>query len=333
MLAHAAAAATALFEFGTVAARLVRIAEGIDFRLGMRMEGGVVAGPAQLETDGAVAVREGLVGRQRVRSGEVGSGVEEGDGIESGRGPLPVEVREGQIAIGGDGAVFVEGDLVHLLRVPRGYRAPGSGIRRTGIRRWGGRRWERRKAGGARQRGDHELKGIERGASAVEVEFMGEEAVDDLGGDELDGGMVFEEGNGDVGGMGKLGLAVTRVGEAEVGAIEGIAFAALARGGEGSATGRGLGLRVGDYGLRVPGTGLRVGVYGLRVPGTGLRVGVYGLRVGVYGLRVGVYGLRVGDGFRHGSSWFGVQRSAFGVRKGRALCAFSHAMKKPHRVR
>jgi hypothetical protein len=245
MAAQAAAPSAALFEFGTVAARFIRFAEGVVLRLGVGMEGGIVAGPAQLETDGAIAVGAGLVGRQRVRAGGVGGDVEEGDGIDSRSGWLPMGIGEGQDTVGGDDAVFVEGKLVHLVVVPRGHRGPGSRIGRGGIRRRGGGGMGRRKAGRARQSRGGDLESVEGDAGAIELEFVGKEAVDDLGEDELDGGVVLEEGNGDVGGVGELGGAVTGVGEAEVGAVEGIAFAAFAGGGEGSAAEAGLG--VGDW--------------------------------------------------------------------------------------
>jgi hypothetical protein len=87
--------------------------------------------------------------------------------------------------------------------------------------------------------------------------------VDDLGGNELDGGVVFEEGDGDLGGVGESGMAVAGVGVAEVGVVEGIIFAALAGGGDGAAG-------------RVPGTGLRA-------LGTGFRVRL-GLGLGVQGI-------------------------------------------------
>jgi hypothetical protein len=85
---------------------------------------------------------------------------------------------------------------------------------------------------------------------------VGEEAVDDLGGDEADGGVIFKERDGDLGGVREGGMAVAGVGVAEVGVVEGIVFAAPAFDGEGAALGRGFGVRVEGGGIGVEGGGI-----------------------------------------------------------------------------
>jgi hypothetical protein len=66
---------------------------------------------------------------------------------------------------------------------------------------------------------------------------LAEETVDDLGENELDGGVVLEEGDDDVGGMGEDGVAVVLVGPAEVAFVERVVFAAMAAGGDHAAAG------------------------------------------------------------------------------------------------
>ena len=96
-------------------------------------------------------------------------------------------------------------------------------------------------AGGAGEGIGGDLGGPDGGAGADGVEGMGEEAVDDLGHDELDGGVVFEQGDGDVVFVGEGGMAVVEVVVAEMEAIEGEAAAAVAVGFDGAAMGFGFG--------------------------------------------------------------------------------------------
>lgn len=224
----------AVFEFRTVAIRPVRFAERVVDRNGVGMEGGIESVVAQLETDGAAAVGAGLGGGEGMRAGEIGSGVDEGDGIDAGRAGLPVLVGEREGAIGGDEAFVVEGKLVDL--VCGSCRGADSRIGMRAVIRAGiGWRIEGREARGAGQGRVDDLEGVEGGAGAIDFELMGEEAVNDLRADELNGGVVFDERNGDVGGVGQLGMAVMRVGVAKVGMVEGIVFAAAAVGGESAA--------------------------------------------------------------------------------------------------
>jgi hypothetical protein len=91
-------------------------------------------------------------------------------------------------------------------------------------------------ARGAGEGGGNDLTVIDEGAGAFGVELVGEESVGDLGEKELDGGVVFEEGDDDVARVGENGVAVVGVGEAEVSVVVGAVFAAVAVGGDGSAT-------------------------------------------------------------------------------------------------
>jgi hypothetical protein len=95
-------------------------------------------------------------------------------------------------------------------------------------------------AGGAREGEGGDLGGPDSGAGAGGVELVGEEAVGDLGHEELDGGSVLEEGDGEVAGIGEGGKAVVVVGVAEMEAVEGDAAAAAAVGADGAALGFGL---------------------------------------------------------------------------------------------
>jgi hypothetical protein len=95
-------------------------------------------------------------------------------------------------------------------------------------------------AGGAREGEGGDLGGPDSGAGAGGVELVGEQAVGDLGHEELDGSRVFEEGDGEVAGIGEGGKAVVVVGVAEVEAVEGDAAAAAAVGADGAALGFGL---------------------------------------------------------------------------------------------
>jgi hypothetical protein len=92
-------------------------------------------------------------------------------------------------------------------------------------------------AGGAGEGEGGDLGGPDGGAGAGGVELIGEQAVGDLGHEELDGGGVFEEGDGDVIGIGEGGKAVVVVGVAEVEAAEDGAATAAAVSPDGAALG------------------------------------------------------------------------------------------------
>jgi hypothetical protein len=140
-------------------------------------------------------------------------------------------------------------------------------------------------AGGSWEGMGRDLSGPDGGLGAGGVELHGKEAVDDLGHDQLDGGVVFEEGHRDVVLVGEGGMAVMEVGPAEVQAFEDDAVAAGAVGFDGAAVGTGLG-------HRDPGTGHCA--FGLRDPGTGLRFRAHA--AGSW------YGYRLGGGR---GDWFG----------------------------
>jgi len=86
-----------------------------------------------------------------------------------------------------------------------------------------------------------DLEVVDGGACADGVELVGEQAVGDLGEHEGDGGIVLKERDGDVFGVGEGGIAVVIVLEAEVDAVDGVVFAAMAADGESAAAGFGLG--------------------------------------------------------------------------------------------
>lgn len=102
------------------------------------------------------------------------------------------------------------------------------------------------RAGRARhgERGDVER--VDGGAGALRIEPVGEDAVEDLRGQELDGSAVLEERHGDILGVGQGGAAVAIVGEAEMESADDVVFAALSIDGESAAVGpvegRGLGV-------------------------------------------------------------------------------------------
>ncbi len=235
--ADSGAAGAVDFGFGSaavgVAEDAARVVEGLE----VGMEEGVGAEGKQLAADGAVAVGEGIGGREGDRAGSVGGGGEEGEGVGTGSRGTPVRIGGGLVAVGGDGAVFIEGEGVDL---------GGGGV---GVG-FGG------EAGGTGERGSGDLEGVEDGAGAIGLNVVGEESVDDLGGDEADGGVIFKEGDGDLGGGGEGGMAVAGVGVAKVGVVEGIVFAAPAFDGEGAALGRGFGVRVEGGGIGVEGGGI-----------------------------------------------------------------------------
>ena len=105
---------------------------------------------------------------------------------------------------------------------------------------------------GTRQGEGGDLAGVEDFAGAVGVESVGEEALGDLGGDDLDGVEVFEERDGDARAFGTDGEAVFGMRDAEVMTAQG-AFAALE-----TADGEGAAAAGSGSGLRVRGTGIRV---------------------------------------------------------------------------
>lgn len=89
---------------------------------------------------------------------------------------------------------------------------------------------------GARERLGGDVAEIAEGAGFGGIEHAGEEAVGCLGEEELDGGVVLEEGEGDFGALLRaLGVGVVLVGEAEVVAGEGGGVALHAVGSEGAA--------------------------------------------------------------------------------------------------
>jgi hypothetical protein len=95
-----------------------------------------------------------------------------------------------------------------------------------------------------------DLATIGEGASLGRLEGAGEEALGDLGEDELDGGMVFKEGHDNFGALfGALGAAVVLVGMAEVLAADGGGVALEAVDAEGAAAAGFLG-EVGSFGWR-----------------------------------------------------------------------------------
>jgi hypothetical protein len=90
-------------------------------------------------------------------------------------------------------------------------------------------------ARGAREGAGGDLGGVEDFAGAPGVEGIGEEALDDLGGDEANGFEVFHEGDGDAGAGGADGEAVAEVADAVDFAVHGAAFAWESTDGEGAA--------------------------------------------------------------------------------------------------
>jgi hypothetical protein len=111
-------------------------------------------------------------------------------------------------------------------------------------------------AGGAREGVGGDLGGPDGGAGAGGVELVGEQAVGDLGHEDLDGSRVLKEGDGEVIGIGEGGKAVVVVGVAEVKAIESDASAAAAVSADGAALE--FGVVTGDR-LQVTGCRLRAG--------------------------------------------------------------------------
>ena len=105
--------------------------------------------------------------------------------------------------------------------------------------------------GGAGQGKGGDLAGVGEGARGGEIHLAGEDAVGDLGEEELDGGVVLKERDGDFGAfLRALGMAEVFVGEAMVVAAEGGGVALEAVDAESAAAavffgliGRGGGLR------------------------------------------------------------------------------------------
>lgn len=177
----------------------------------------------------------GGVGQDGVGGGEFGmAAVLRLEGAEQrvrgfggfGDGTGGVEFGRGEVAVGGDEVLVVATD-------------GGDGL--LGFRLGFGETWARRALNG--ERGD--VEPVEGGASAFGIEAVGEDAVDDLRGEELDGGAVFEEGHGNILRLGQGRAAVAVVGEAEMESADDIVFAALAIDAEGAAA-----RAVGGHGLR-----------------------------------------------------------------------------------
>ncbi|HEX3663447.1 MAG TPA: hypothetical protein VHU89_18570 [Acidobacteriaceae bacterium] len=132
----------------------------------------------------------------------------------------------GEVAVAADEAFVVEGEAVDRLFL-------GGGLAFGGLLVWIG--LGSGHARGAGHGGGGDLTVIDEGAGALGVEFEGEEAVRYLGENELKGGVVFEERDDDVVGVGEDGVAVVGVGVAEVSLVVGAVFAAVAVGGDGAA--------------------------------------------------------------------------------------------------
>ncbi|MGA7887679.1 MAG: hypothetical protein WCA44_18240 [Acidobacteriaceae bacterium] len=111
-------------------------------------------------------------------------------------------------------------------------------------------------AGGAGHGVGDNLAAVEELAGAMDIDGVGEDSLHDLGGEDLDGFEVFEEGEGDVGAALQDGVAVFGVTDAEVLAAEGGGAAHASGEGEGTAAdgggtedgGAGDGLRSGGHG-------------------------------------------------------------------------------------
>lgn len=112
-------------------------------------------------------------------------------------------------------------------------------------------------ARGARHGVGKDLAAVEELAGAAGVDSFGEDALEHLGGEDLDGVEVFEEGDGDIGTMGKDGATVLRVADTEVLTTEGGGAALASGNGEGAAANGG---RAEDG---VVGDGLRGGGHGI----------------------------------------------------------------------
>jgi len=96
---------------------------------------------------------------------------------------------------------------------------------------------------GARGGEGGDLADVSESAGGGVVEFAGEDAVGELGEDELDGGAVLKEGHDDFGAfLGALGMAMVLVGVAEVARAEGVGVALDAVDFEGAAAAFGFGL-------------------------------------------------------------------------------------------
>ncbi|MGB9147584.1 MAG: hypothetical protein WCC14_17290 [Acidobacteriaceae bacterium] len=161
-------------------------------------------------------------------------------------------------------------------------------------------------ARGTRQGVGDDLAGVEDFAGADGVDGFGEEALDDLGAEDLKGFEVFKERDGDVAASGKDGVAVLRVADAEVLATEGVGLALASGDGEGAAAN---GARAEDG---IVGDGLRRGRHGgpLAVRGWRLEISVQLSAFSVQ--RSGIRDQR--SAIRDQLSAFSVQGSGFSVR-------------------
>lgn len=138
------------------------------------------------------------------------------DGLGDGAGG--VEGWGGKVAVGADEVLVVAGEAADGF--------------------FGGFGWIGRRESGETGEGESgNAQGGEGDAGTGGIELMGEDAVQDLGGHELDGGAVLEEGDGDVARLGEGGAAVAVVGVAEVEVAEDLVFAAVAVDGQGAALG------------------------------------------------------------------------------------------------
>ncbi|HEX4038674.1 MAG TPA: hypothetical protein VHX37_11500 [Acidobacteriaceae bacterium] len=109
-------------------------------------------------------------------------------------------------------------------------------------------------AGGAGEGMGGDLAHVGDGAGGGGLHVAGEDAVGGLGEDELDGGEIFEEGDGDFAAfLGAEGEAVVFVSEAEVVAVEGGGVALEAGDGEGAAAAAVVGFGSGGVGGRLVG--------------------------------------------------------------------------------
>jgi hypothetical protein len=188
-----------------------------------------------------MAVVEGLKGIEQFAEGLVGRG----------NGAGGIEGRGGEVAIDTDEVLVIAAEAVDGIGGGLGFGRGGGG---------GGRDLPGQGEGG-------DVEGVEGGAGAERIDAEREDALEDLRGHELDGGVVLEERNGGVARLGQGGAAIAVVGEAEVESADDFIFAAMAVGGEGAALGalggRGLGA-TGIEGAGGEGNGLRQRLLGHR---------------------------------------------------------------------
>jgi len=90
-------------------------------------------------------------------------------------------------------------------------------------------------AGGARHGVGGDLAAIEEGAGVAEIDGLGDEALRDLGEEDLNGFEIFEDGEGDFGSARQDQVAAPAVAHAEVFAVDGAGSAHASGDGEGAA--------------------------------------------------------------------------------------------------